>query len=355
MSARAGVKVNLRYGRQRAALALVIHTETETFRSMTCSSKAAQSQTSRMRRLVRRRSDENLAALGGGFHDGAKEQLQQQQQERPPAGSGLRNLFRGFGALNMQQPPQRQPRLAPQDKSSAGTAGGSSSHLGHDTMTAATEEELGPSHPINYTDDFSLPSSTASPGGACRDTSIRNRHVDTSEAPLAFAPPSTRSSEGIMIEDGSSTCSSARTADERDFEAQCQVEIERLHSFLVEWFLGAVPKTRREFAQRASQRFSEGFHVISPRGEFLKHDELVSGLYDAWGTRRNCGGFDMRVHNCCALWVRGGACMMKYEEWQHFGEEETLRVCTALFRMVSKRRSAVEWVHLHETFVNISK
>lgn len=204
-------------------------------------------------------------------------------------------------------------------------------------------------------DDFSLPSSldTRSDIGLAR----RGRGQDSpSGRPADFGVPVKIDGTpgSVDSDEGSSICSGAHTADEREFEAQCQVEIERLHSFFVEWFLGAVPKTRREFAQRAAGKFSLGFHVISPRGDLMAYDELCSGLYDAWGSRRNCGGFDIKTQNCVALWVKGRACLMRYEEWQHNGEEgETLRVCTALFRMHSSRHAGVEWVNLHETFVEL--
>lgn len=209
-------------------------------------------------------------------------------------------------------------------------------------------------------DDFSLPSSldTRSDIGIARNGDRRGggRGQDSpSGRPPDFSVPVKISGTpgSIDSDEGSSICSGAHTADEREFEAQCQVEIERLHSFFVEWFLGAVPKTRREFAQRAAGKFSLGFHVISPRGDLMAYDDTCSGLYDAWGSRRNCGGFDIKTQNCVALWVKGRACLMRYEEWQHNGEEETLRVCTALFRMHSSRHAGVEWVHLHETFVDV--
>ena len=247
-------------------------------------------------------------------------------------GNGLRSVFKG---MSIRLPGMHQQEEEEQEK------------------TGVLEE-------FPQADDFSLPSSldTRSDIGLARNGDRRGGRrgqESPSGRPADFSVPVKISGTpgSIDSDEGSSICSGAHTADEREFEAQCQVEIERLHSFFVEWFLGAVPKTRREFAQRAAGKFSLGFHVISPRGDLMAYDDLCSGLYDAWGSRRNCGGFDIKTQNCVALWVKGRACLMRYEEWQHNGDEETLRVCTALFRMHSSRNAGVEWVHLHETFVEV--
>ena len=222
------------------------------------------------------------------------------------------------------------------------------------------EQTTGALEEFPHADDFSLPSSLDTrsdiglAGNGDRRGGRRGQDSPSGRPPDFSVPAKISGTPGsIDSDEGSSICSGAHTSDEREFEAQCQKEIERLHSFFVEWFLGAVPKARREFAQRAAGKFSLGFHVISPAGGLMAYDDLCSGLYDAWGSRRNCGGFDIKTQNCVALWVKGRACLMRYEEWQHNGDEETLRVCTALFRMHSSRHAGVEWVHLHETFVEV--
>ena len=125
----------------------------------------------------------------------------------------------------------------------------------------------------------------------------------------------------------------------------CRAEITALHEFFVAWFDGSVP--RRELS-RLERALAPEFEMVTTEGERVDHAALVDGLAESYG-RTEGEHFDIEVRDVEAVTLMEDHAVVRYEEWQRRGEEETGRVSTALFRGDADAPEGVVWVTLQET------
>ena len=129
-------------------------------------------------------------------------------------------------------------------------------------------------------------------------------------------------------------------------------EIDDLHRFFQEWFLGVRPETDAEFA-RVEGALTDSFALVSPDGTLLEREALLARLKRAHGKR---AGESFRI------WVRavrlrdevGPRLLVSYEEWQETDDGVNARQSTAWFAVTpgeGVRRDRLRWVHVHETWL----
>jgi hypothetical protein len=128
---------------------------------------------------------------------------------------------------------------------------------------------------------------------------------------------------------------------------RCATEVDELHAFFELWFTGALPGTRAELA-RFADVLAEGFELVQPSGLTRSRTGIVRDVLDAHGTHAEVtietSAFEPRYDG-------DGVCLGTYEEWQTVGDDRTGRVASALFRRAPGTPNGVEWVHLHETWL----
>jgi hypothetical protein len=129
---------------------------------------------------------------------------------------------------------------------------------------------------------------------------------------------------------------------------QCIAEVDDLHAFFELWFVGELAQSRAELA-RFSDVLADGFRMIQPSGLTRTRDGITTDVFDAHGAHEEVtietSTFDPR-------WVGEETCLGTYEEWQSVGDERTGRIATVLFRRAAETPNGVEWVHLHETWLD---
>lgn len=129
-------------------------------------------------------------------------------------------------------------------------------------------------------------------------------------------------------------------------------EIDDLHRFFQEWYLGERPKTDEEFA-RVVGALSDSFSLVTPGGVTIERDELLGLLREAHGER---SGEQFRI------WVRavqlrdelGDRLLCSYEEWQETEDGVSARLSTAWFTVrpgEGATRERLRWVRVHETWM----
>ncbi|MEM6792441.1 MAG: DUF4440 domain-containing protein [Acidobacteriota bacterium] len=142
-------------------------------------------------------------------------------------------------------------------------------------------------------------------------------------------------------------------ASEPSFEKRCAQEVEDLHRFFHDWFVGVLPDTEEAF-ERFATVMSEGFVIVSPSGNVTERADLLGRLRQAHGSAAASegGGIKIWIRNLKVRRTLDDLAVVTYEEWQQRGEEQaTGRVSTALLRNAEGKPAGVEWLHLHETWL----
>ncbi|WP_136601853.1 DUF4440 domain-containing protein [Salinigranum halophilum] len=128
---------------------------------------------------------------------------------------------------------------------------------------------------------------------------------------------------------------------------QCATEVDDLHAFFELWFVGELPQRREELA-RFADVLAEDFRMIQPSGLTRTREGITTDVFDAHGARSDVtietSPFEPRH-------VGRETCLGTYEEWQSMGDDRTGRLATVLFRRAAETPNGVEWVHLHETWL----
>ena len=130
----------------------------------------------------------------------------------------------------------------------------------------------------------------------------------------------------------------------------CEREIRSLHAFFVDWYTGSIEEDGFE---RFDDALAPSFEMVTPDGEVLTRDEIRGYVHEKKDEHAD-GAFSIEIRNVEAVEVSERRALMRYEEWQTTGEEwETNgRLSTALFGTSEEAPEGVDWLHLHETWLN---
>lgn len=136
--------------------------------------------------------------------------------------------------------------------------------------------------------------------------------------------------------------------DDSSLAEACAAEVDELHAFFELWFTGELPATR-EALGRFSDVLAEDFRMIQPSGLTRTRDGITTDVFDAHAAH---DAVTVETSSFEPRHVGESTCLGTYEEWQTTGDERTGRVATALFRRAPAAPNGVEWVHLHETWLD---
>jgi hypothetical protein len=132
-------------------------------------------------------------------------------------------------------------------------------------------------------------------------------------------------------------------------EAQFEAEVREFHVALEDWFSGRLPREPDAYAA-LTDVIPDDFVLISPRGAVGEGRKLMDQIEGAHGVQSGVP-FAIRIENCRLRVAEGGYCLGTYEEWQTRDGATTARLSTVLFRANPALRHGLEWLHLHETWL----
>mmetsp|Transcript_47720 Transcript_47720/g.112284 ORF Transcript_47720/g.112284 Transcript_47720/m.112284 type:complete len:138 (+) Transcript_47720:2-415(+) len=130
-----------------------------------------------------------------------------------------------------------------------------------------------------------------------------------------------------------------------DLEARVRAEIDRLHVFFQEWFLG---KLEDDAFSSFANAMDESFVIISPRGVATPMPALGDDLRKAKGA---WPGGRIWIENGKVLRNEGGIIIATYEEWQQTTGDSKGRLSTCLLREEAGAPGGFRWLHVHETWL----
>jgi hypothetical protein len=132
-----------------------------------------------------------------------------------------------------------------------------------------------------------------------------------------------------------------------DLAAAVEAEIDGLHRFFVDWFLGTAEAGA--FA-RCADALDASFVQIDPAGR----ERPRAALLDALRAARGCYAglpFAIGIERTQVRLLRAGLALATYEERQWFGERISARRSSALFAPAAAAPLGVAWLHLQETWI----
>ena len=95
------------------------------------------------------------------------------------------------------------------------------------------------------------------------------------------------------------------------------------------------------------------FQIVEPDGAVIDRDPLLQALGSSKGKHRDSERpFDIRIEESRARTVSDTLCLVTYIEQQMVRGQPTTRRSTALFRNRAGGPNGVEWLHVHETWID---
>lgn len=131
-------------------------------------------------------------------------------------------------------------------------------------------------------------------------------------------------------------------------QAEIRTEIQALHRFFVDWFVGKNANTDAVFKQGFLGRFDEQFLLIPPGGVLLDLATLAEGIRTKHGSNPD---FRIAIRNVVVRRIWGHHILATYEEWQRNAlaskPPDNGRLATVLF----DHTAGLSWLHVHETWL----
>jgi len=127
----------------------------------------------------------------------------------------------------------------------------------------------------------------------------------------------------------------------------CRREVIDLHRFFVGWLGGDLPDDEESF-DRVRRVLADGFAIVTPDGQRSERLTLLEGLRAARGRRP---GLRIWIEAFQGREISDGLFLATYEEWQQESSAPHGRLSSALFRRASGAPQGVDWLHVHETWL----
>lgn len=136
-----------------------------------------------------------------------------------------------------------------------------------------------------------------------------------------------------------------------DADTRCRLEVEDLHRFFQDWFLGRLPDTEDAFARFAGV-LADDFEMVPPDASRTSRAPLLRHLRRAHAFQSGQSEtFRIRIDNVRSRRIADSVHLVTYEEWQRSGAGEAGRLSTAILRDHAGAPHALHWVHVHETWI----
>jgi hypothetical protein len=134
---------------------------------------------------------------------------------------------------------------------------------------------------------------------------------------------------------------------------EAQVEIERLHQFLTDWFGGKLQQRAAVFETGLADHLHDDFEMVQPAGKVFGRMATLEMIRGGWGTNP---AFRIAISNVRLLgdWPAAGLALAGYVEHQCGARNsltENARRSTVLFE---RRDGHLKWRHLHETALGVA-
>ena len=130
---------------------------------------------------------------------------------------------------------------------------------------------------------------------------------------------------------------------------ECRKEVEELHQFFQDWFVGSLEQTDDAF-ERFAGVLADDFTIIGPGGLEFAREGVLDQVRGAYGSRAE-GEFAIWIEDVRIRQSGGDQVVLTYEEWQRSGAEERGRVSTAVFGRREGTPNGIEWRHVQETWL----
>lgn len=136
------------------------------------------------------------------------------------------------------------------------------------------------------------------------------------------------------------------------FADDCETEIRDFHVFIEGWLAGRLPDNDETY-QRAHEALADDFEIVSPSGDRRPRRALLDEMRDAHGLHADSDPeFGIEIRAVRHRLTEDELCLLTYEEHQRVDGEWTARLSSVLFRQSESTPNGVEWVHLHETWLD---
>jgi hypothetical protein len=126
-------------------------------------------------------------------------------------------------------------------------------------------------------------------------------------------------------------------------------EIQALHQFFEDWFIGRLEKTPAAFA-RFEQVMAPEMSFIAPSGAPLNRAALVDFLWQSNGKNQH-DTLRIWTENETARRITDDLVVAIYEEHQMLNGEHTVRRSSVLFQANTETPLGWQWQHVHETWL----
>jgi hypothetical protein len=134
-------------------------------------------------------------------------------------------------------------------------------------------------------------------------------------------------------------------------ESECKNEIIELHSFFESWFNGELPKSEESF-HRFDSVLHTNFQLITPRGEKITQDEIITSIWNAYNSRSQTNPpMQIWIENYSFKPINKNIFVATYEEWQKIETGNQGRLSTVIFIKETNDYNNLSWLHVHETWL----
>ena len=127
-----------------------------------------------------------------------------------------------------------------------------------------------------------------------------------------------------------------------------EAEIVQLHQFFQDWHNGNLAFTEENFS-RLSNVLAEQFGMVAPDGQMIERQPLLEGLHQAHSSRQ---GMRIWIEDVRVLYWFDHLVLAAYQEWQEINGQITARLSSVLFGEKPSTPNNLEWLHVHETWLD---
>ena len=126
-------------------------------------------------------------------------------------------------------------------------------------------------------------------------------------------------------------------------------EIIRLHQFFTLWFNGRIEE--QEIDQFISV-IHDDFILITPNGQIIDKSEIIEAIKKSYNSKEFENNFKIVIVNVRVTHSSENYFQAMYNEVQYEDNLKTNRLSSVLFKINEKLENKLEWIHVHETWVN---
>lgn len=124
-------------------------------------------------------------------------------------------------------------------------------------------------------------------------------------------------------------------------------EIRELHAFFQGWIGGELDRSPETF-RRLEDALADDFTFVTTAGEVLERPAIVEGVRSSHASSSD---LRIRIRDPRLLRESAGQLVAVYQELQEAAGGRTGRVSTVVFRRSEAAPNGLEWLHVHETWI----